>query len=220
MNLNIFIILLLLNLYFGKCNSSWIISTDSSCWHQSGDLEPKVLDARWTGNSSIVLTLQAPKNDPKRFGNKIVAPAALGHFTLNYNNGNQFRFSKNANFINGYNETNTGESYVGANPVNVVSEYSDNYNIPRGATVTVAVSIYYGCQSGFDGGNRKTEYRLRMMLAQNRVIFPHSPPRYGFEITSNAIELLSRSFCKLFDGVFASNVKVSEETSKVVKLDE
>ncbi|CAG8748329.1 9027_t:CDS:2, partial [Racocetra fulgida] len=113
----------------------------------SDDLEPKVLDARWTGNNSIILILQAPKKDPKRFGYKIVAPAALGHFTLNPNNGDQHRFTKDAYFINGYDEDNTNTQYEGLNPVAVESIYGDSYNIPRGATVTVAVSIYYGCQT-------------------------------------------------------------------------
>ncbi|CAG8807731.1 17466_t:CDS:1, partial [Racocetra fulgida] len=87
------------------------------------------LNASWTGNSSIILYLQAPKYDPKRFNDKIVAPAALGHFTLNPKNGDQYRFTTEAYFINGYDESTTGTAYEGANPVYVESKYDDSYNI-------------------------------------------------------------------------------------------
>ncbi|CAG8681075.1 15081_t:CDS:2, partial [Racocetra fulgida] len=91
------------------------------------------LDARWTGNSSIILTIQAPNS-----------PAALGHFTLNENIfGIQYRFAQDAYFINGYDEKITNENYAGANPVDVEAIYGENFNMHRGAIITVAVSIYY-----------------------------------------------------------------------------
>ncbi|CAG8797039.1 7680_t:CDS:1, partial [Racocetra fulgida] len=116
-----------------------------------GDLEPKVLDARWTGNSSIITILQAPKWDRKRFGdNYMVAPAAVGHFTLDDNHGNKYRFTKYAYFVNEYTEINTAiQNHQGENPVNVESIYGGNFNIQRGATVRVEAS--YLCE------NKKSE---------------------------------------------------------------
>ncbi|CAG8565126.1 11686_t:CDS:2, partial [Racocetra persica] len=88
---------------------------------KTGDLEPKDIDVRWTGNT-------------------------IGHFTLDDNHGNKYRFAEHAYYINNYTKDNIAlQNYQGDNPVNVESNYGSRFNIQRGATVRVAISIYYGC---------------------------------------------------------------------------
>ena len=114
------------------------------------DLAPEIVSVEWLPNTQLNVTVQSPQisilcqTDDLHCG----APTAIGHFTFDDHNGNSYRFSKHADFVNGYNDSNCcdyGTSYVGQNPYNYVVSYDFNQQPSHGSTVTIALSIYYLC---------------------------------------------------------------------------
>ena len=101
--------------------------------------------------------MQSPSSDGI---NCKIAPSAIGHFTFKVNEtGKSYRFSKDAVWINGYNYENTSDEgcneYIGVNPYDYVVSYDSKAAPPIGTSITVALSIYYECDS--DAGTERAE---------------------------------------------------------------
>jgi len=112
----------------------------------NGDLRAKILGAQWhTDSNKLDVTLQSPTHNAVCQ----TSPTAIGHFTIDDNNGHRQSFSDSAILVNGYDPDKVADcrSYNGVNPFTYTVDYDPNSAPSQGSTVLIALSIYYMCST-------------------------------------------------------------------------